>query len=107
MIKIRHYSLFFPFNFKIAMDNQQLLGLLGLCGDEKKTSSTTLVVHRPHPYVIALLSELPLTKKKRGTDESVEGQAWSFGAIHLFLDLYQKNYLAIGMGNMKKAYWLK
>jgi hypothetical protein len=88
------------------MDNQQLLGLLGLCGDENKTSSTTLVVHTPHPYVIALLLELPLTKKKRGTNESVEGQAWSVGAIHPFLDLYQRIYLAIGMGNMKKAFWL-
>jgi len=88
------------------MDNQQLPGLLALCGDEKKTSSTTLVVHTPQPYVIALLSELPLTKKKRGTNEFVEGQVWSVGAILFFLDLYKEKYLAIGMGNMKKAYWL-
>jgi hypothetical protein len=43
-----------------------------------------------HPYVIALFSELPLTKKKRGTNEYVEGQAWSFGVIRLCLDLYKK-----------------
>lgn len=36
----------------------------------------------------------------------MEGQAWSAGAIQLLLDLYKERYLAIGMGNMKKGYWV-
>ncbi len=63
-------------------------------------------MHRPHPYVIALLLELPLTKKKRETNEFVEGQVWSFGAIQIFFGFVQNKNLAIGMGNMKQAYWL-
>jgi len=61
----------------------------------KKAFSTSLVVHRPHPYVIALLLELPLTKKKRETNEFVEGQVWSFGAIQFFLDLYKTKILQL------------
>jgi hypothetical protein len=57
------------------MDNQQPPGLLGLSGDGEKASSTTLIVHTPQPSVIALMPKFPPTKKKRGTNESMEGQA--------------------------------
>jgi hypothetical protein len=45
-------------------------------------------------------------KKKRGTNEHVEGQTWNVGVIHLLLDLYKEKYLTIGVGYIKKAYIL-
>ncbi len=62
-------------NFKVAMDNQQLPGLLGLFGDGESASSTILIVHTPQPFVIALIPKFPPTKKKRETNEYMEGQA--------------------------------
>jgi hypothetical protein len=61
-------------NFKVTMDNQQLLSLLGLSRDGKEASSITLVVHTPQAYVIALMPKFPPTKKRRGMNEYVEGQ---------------------------------
>jgi hypothetical protein len=57
------------------MDNQQLPSLLGLSGDGKGASSITLVVHTPQPSIVALMLKFPPRKKKRGTNEYVEGQA--------------------------------
>jgi len=68
------FTIFF-LDSKVAMDNQQLPSLLGLFGDGEGASSITLVVHTPQPYVIALMPKFPPTKKKRGTNEYVEGQA--------------------------------
>jgi hypothetical protein len=68
------FTIFF-LNFKAAMDNQQLPSLFGLSRDGKGASSITLVVHTPQPSIIALMPKFPPTKKKRGTNGYVEGQA--------------------------------
>jgi hypothetical protein len=41
-----------------------------------------------------------VNKKKRGTNEHVEGQTWNVGVIHLLLDLYKEKYLTIGVNNI-------
>ncbi|KAG0575368.1 hypothetical protein KC19_VG340500 [Ceratodon purpureus] len=86
-----------------------LPGILGLFRDgEGGASSTSIVVHTstPPPPSQVLAPKCVPTKKRRGANEPVEGQAWSSGAIQLLLDLYKEKYLAIGMGNMKKGYWV-
>lgn len=88
---------------------QGLPGILGMFRDgEGGASSTSIVVHTstPPPPPQALAPQRAPTRKRRGANEPMEGQAWSAGAIQLLLDLYKERYLAIGMGNMKKGYWV-